>query len=60
MAGQLTVLPSLLAATIQKNGGVGVQKHPKKPYFKKRVDSSPNYLPPLQSESIFRIKTLNY
>lgn len=51
MAGQLTVLPRLLAATIQKNEGVGEQKH-QKMYLKQGADSSSIY----QSESVFRIR----
>ena len=51
MAGQLTVLPRSLAATIQKNEGAGEQKH-QKTYLKQGADSSSIY----QSESVFRIR----
>lgn len=42
MAGQLTVLPRLLAATIQKNEGVGKQEH-QKTYLKQGADCSSIY-----------------
>ena len=51
MAGQLTVLPRLLAATIQKNEVVGEKKH-QKSYLKQSADPSSIY----QSESVSRIR----